>query len=83
MLSQSEFAAIASEIAPYIPRVVDYSVSGYTVNLEVRSGSGKQRYSVTIDYDPAADDFGGIDPYPGGGAKIIFKREFRERQRSL
>lgn len=80
MLSRSAFETIASEAAAGVPRVVDYSISGYTVALTVRSASGKQRYNLIIEYDPVADRFGGVDPYPGGGAKIVFRRRFRELQ---
>jgi hypothetical protein len=83
MLSQSEFAAIADEVASNIYNVVDHSISGYRIVLTVRSGSRKLRYPVTIEYDPVEDSFAHNDPYPGGGAKIIFRREFRERQRAL
>ena len=80
MPSQPEFEAIASEVAAGLSRVVGYSISGYTVVLTVRSASGKQRYQVIIEYDPVADSFSGVDPYPGGGAKISFQRDFRQRQ---
>ena len=83
MLSRTQFETIASEIAATISQVSDYSISGYRIDLTVHSRSRKSRYNVEIEYDPEADHFHVFDPYEGGGVKIIFLREFRQRQRSL
>ncbi len=37
MLSQQKFHAIASAIAPTIPRVVNYSITEYQIDLTVHS----------------------------------------------
>lgn len=83
MLSQQKFHAIASAIAPTIPRVVNYSITEYQIDLTVHSRSGKQKYHVLLEYNPETDGFRATDPYSGGGAKIVFRREFQQLRRRL
>lgn len=83
MLSRTQFETIASEIAATISQVSDYSISSFRIDLTVRARSRKSHYNVTIEYDPEGDHFHVVDPYEGGGVKILFVREFRRRQRSL
>jgi hypothetical protein len=74
---------IAREIAEHIYEIVGCSVTGFRVTLTVRSRSGKLTYEAYAKYDPESGELAVQNPYPGGGATIIFRREFAERVRTL
>ena len=82
-LSKPEFEMISREIAGGIHGVVGCSFTGFRVTLTVRSRSGKLNYEAGAEYDPESGQLTVWNPYQGGGATIIFRREFADRMRAL
>jgi hypothetical protein len=78
-LTPREFATLAEEIAPTIPRVVHWEIRGYEVTVTVTSNSRKLRYDESFRYDPELSTVVAITrSYPGSAIGIIFRRRLTE-----
>ena len=67
-VSESEFESIVSGAASGSYRLVDYSVGGFTVSATFESGSGKQTWDASLQFDSETGHCSIYGPYGDSSA---------------
>lgn len=83
-VTESDFAAIANEIAGRRHDVVSFSVTGYGVHMEISSRSGKQTWPSSVSFDPDRNwHYTWSSPYPGASTPRAVGNEIQRQVRAL
>lgn len=78
-VSQDTFKALVEAAAANRGKIVKVAVTGFGFVLTL--AARRSRYDVSAHYDPATDQWSGVDPYGGGTLSSIIGEISREMKK--